>query len=271
MERPHEEPEAERGAAREPAILARDLRKSYGRKRVLEGIDLAIHPGEILGYVGPNGAGKTTTVRILCGLLDTFQGEARVAGIEVARDPLEVKRRIGYVPENARFYESLTAAEHFELVAALQGLAPEQAEGRARALMEAFGLADHLDARIGSFSKGMRQKVLLTSALLSDPPVLFLDEPLSGLDVNTTILFKELLRALADRGAAVLYCSHVMDVVERTCDRIAVLDGGRIVAEGTWEELSAEREGASLESVFAELTGTSDAAERVERVIDALG
>ncbi|MEM7305835.1 MAG: ABC transporter ATP-binding protein [Planctomycetota bacterium] len=255
----------------EPALVARGLRKAYGSKQVLDGVDLEVRPGEILGYVGPNGAGKTTTVRILCGLLDGFQGDVRVAGVQVALEPLEVQRRIGYVPENAHLYESLTAAEHFELVASLRGLDARVAAERSRNLMDAFGLADRLGARLSSYSKGMRQRVLLTSALLADPPVLFLDEPLSGLDVNSTILVKELLQGLAARGTAVLYCSHVMDVVERTCDRIAVLHQGRIAAQGSFEELSAERHGASLESVFTELTGAGDAAERARRVIDGLG
>jgi len=253
-----------------PAVELRGLEKSFGTRSVLEGIDLTVERGTIFGYIGPNGAGKSTTVKILCGLTTTFGGEVRVLGLDPAADPLAVKRRIGYVPENAALHELLTVAEFLLLVGRLHGLEDGTTKARAAAFLEVFELEARLGARIQTLSKGMRQKVLLTSALLSDPELVVLDEPLSGLDVNATILVKELLRALADAGKTVFYCSHVMDVVERVCDRIAILDGGRIAAQGTFEELQALRGGGSLEQIFAGLTSVGSQTERVQRLMHAL-
>ena len=192
-------------------------------------------------------------MRILCGLLGEYEGEVRVAGFDPRTQALEIKRRIGYVPENAVLYESLTVAEFLLLVGRLHGLPDETIRTRGEAFLAAFELDGHLPARIATLSKGMRQKVLVTSALLHDPQLLFVDEPLSGLDVNSAILIKEFLRGRR-AGRTVFYCSHVMDVVERICDRIVILDGGRIAAQGTLEELERQVHGGSLESIFARLT-----------------
>jgi len=253
-----------------PLIEIHGLRKRYGENEVLQGIDLEVRPGEILGYIGPNGSGKSTTIRILTGLLQQYEGEVRVAGLDPRREALEIKRRIGYVPENAILYEQLTIAEYLLFVGRLQGLADALIERRAEEFLAAFELSDRLSSRIATLSKGMRQKVLFTSALLHDPRILFLDEPLSGLDVNATILVKELLRALADSGRTIFYSSHVMDVVERVCDRIAILHGGRIVALGSFEELSQGKHAGSLEQIFAELTSSGGEGERVARILGAL-
>lgn len=255
----------------EPAIALRGLSKRFGARVVLDGIDLEVERGTILGYIGPNGAGKSTTVKILCGLASGFEGEVRVLGLDPRADPLAVKRKIGYVPENAALYELLTVAEFLLLVGRLHGLDDELVKRRAMAFLEVFELEARLGARIQTLSKGMRQKVLLTSALLADPELVVLDEPLSGLDVNATILVKELLRALADTGKTIFYCSHVMDVVERVCDRIAILDGGKIVALGTFGELQSMRGGGSLEQIFARLTSVGGQDERVQRLMRALG
>jgi ABC-2 type transport system ATP-binding protein len=254
----------------ETAVELRALSKRYGDRTVLDAIDLTLERGTILGYIGPNGAGKSTTVKILCGLLPGFEGEVRVLGLDPRADPLAVKRRIGYVPENAVLYELLTVAEFLLLVGRLHGLEDELVKRRATAFLEVFELSDRLGARIQSLSKGMRQKVLLTSALLHDPELVLLDEPLSGLDVNATILVKELIRALAKAGKTVFYCSHVMDVVERVCDRIAILDGGKLVAQGTFEELQAARGGGSLEQIFARLTSAGGQEEQAQKLIAAL-
>src|SRR5262245_6930312 len=252
------------------AIEARGLAKSYGSHAVLEGIDLAVERGQILGYIGPNGAGKTTTVKVLVGLTDDYQGDVRVAGFDPRTQALEIKRRVGYVPENAVLYEPLTIAEHLLFVGRLHGLADDAIQARADAFLGMFELDQRLNSRISTLSKGMRQKVLLTSALLHDPEIVFVDEPLSGLDVNSAILIKELLRGLADRGRTIFYCSHVMDVVERICDRIVIVDKGGIAAQGTFAELSASLAGGSLESIFARLTSAGDEAEKAKRVLDLL-
>jgi len=255
---------------REVAIELAGLRKAYGGRVVLDGIDLAVERGAILGYIGPNGAGKSTTVKILCGLLPSFEGEARVLGLDPRADPLAVKRKIGYVPENAALYELLTVAEFLLLVGRLHALDDELVKRRSAVFLEVFELADRLGARIQTLSKGMRQKVLLTSALLHDPEVVFLDEPLSGLDVNATILVKEVIRELAAAGKTVFYCSHVMDVVERVCDRIAILDGGKLVALGSFEELQRAQGGGSLEHIFAQLTSEGGQAEKAQALLEAL-
>jgi len=252
-------------------VELRGLRKLYGDSVVLGGLDLSVPRGTVLGYIGPNGAGKTTTVRILCGLLGEYEGEARVCGLDPRTQSLEIKRRVGYVPENAVLYENLTVAEFLLLVGRLHGLPDELIRTRGEAFLQAFDLGSRLPARISTLSKGMRQKLLITSALLHDPELLFVDEPLSGLDVSSAILIKELLRGLAAAGRTVFYCSHVMDVVERVCDRIVIIDGGRIAAQGTLAELEAQVQAGSLERIFAKLTSTGNEAERAQALLAALG
>jgi len=243
---------------------------AFAGKEVLCGIDLEVGPGRVFGYLGPNGAGKSTTVKILTGLLGGFTGEVTVAGVDVRVDPVEVKRRVGYVPENASLFENLHTAELLQLVGRLHDVDEDLIEERAVRLAAAFGLEARLRSRISALSKGMRQKVLMIAALLHDPEVLFLDEPLSGLDVAATILVKELIRALADRGKTIFYCSHMMDVVERVCDRIVILDGGRVVADGTFAELAQKSQERHLEAIFAGLTGGTDGSEQVAAILAAL-
>jgi len=252
------------------AIQVRGLTKRYGSRAVLDGVDFSVAPGEILGYIGPNGAGKSTTVRALLGLLPDFEGTATVMGIDPRLDALKLKRSVGYVAENALLYESLTVAEHLLFVGRMYELNEPTIERRASACLEALELLDRLDTRIASLSKGMRQKVLLTAALLHAPPVLLLDEPMSGLDVHSQILVKEIVRQLALSGRAVLFSSHVMDVVERLCTRVAILKDGRVAAYGTFEELAASQAQGTLESVFASVTGVRDAQARAAAVVEAL-
>lgn len=253
-----------------PAIELEGLSKAFGTKPVLDGIDLVVAPGQVFGYVGPNGAGKSTTVKILVGMLTGFEGRATVAGFDVKRRPLEVKRRIGFLPENAKLFDALTVREHLLLVGRLQGLDDARILGRAKVLLEGFELDTRIGSRLDALSKGMRQKVMIVGSLLHDPELLFLDEPLSGLDVHSTVLLKELIQALAAAGKTIFYCSHMMDVVERVCDRIAVLADGKIVAEGSFEELAAARgEGETLERIFLELTAGGGEAERARHMLSA--
>jgi ABC-2 type transport system ATP-binding protein len=253
-----------------PAISLRGLRKAYGPKVVLDGIDLEVRRGEILGYIGPNGAGKSTTIKVLIGLLPEFEGEVRVAGFDPRREPLEVKRRIGYVAENATLFEPLTVAEFLLFVGRMHGLDDATIERRATASLAAFEIEGRVSSRIAELSKGMRQKVLLTAAWIHAPPVLMLDEPMSGLDVLSQLLVKDVIRRLAARGTTVVLSSHVMDVVERLCERIAIVDGGRIVAQGTFEELARTRRGGSLEGIFATVTGGGDLEARAGSLVGAL-
>ena len=261
---------AGRGGGEEPAIEIAGLTKSFGPKEVLRGIDLTVEWGEILGYIGPNGAGKTTTVKILMGMLDGFLGRVRVCGYDVAVQPLEVKARVGYVPEAGALYEALTPMEFLRFVGSLHGLEEGVITARAEAMLGLLGLNAEKDRRISTFSRGMRQKVLITAALIHNPSVVLMDEPLSGLDANTALVVKEILAGLAARGRTVFYSSHVMDVVERICHRIAVIAEGRIVAHGSFEELKAMSKAPSLEQLFTRLTGRQDHADTARRFIDAM-
>jgi ABC-2 type transport system ATP-binding protein len=253
-------------------IRIRDLTMRYGEKPVLHGIDLDVTPGQVLGYIGPNGAGKSTTVKILIGVLRGFGGQVSVCGHDVAADPLAVKRRIGYVPESAALYEMLTPMEFLRFVGRLHGLQERDVERRGRQTLDLLGLGAEADHRIATFSKGMRQKVLITAGILHNPDVLFLDEPLSGLDANAVVTVKELIAGLAQRGKTIFYCSHVMDVVERVADRIIIIDRGRVIADGTFAELRARiGHDGSLEHIFTRLTGSGEHEEVASRIIDAIG
>lgn len=250
-----------------PAIVCRGLVKSYPGHEVLRGIDFEIPRGTVFGYIGPNGAGKTTTVRILAGIDDDYEGEVYVAGLNVGLVPREVKARIGLVPESAHLYEGLTIYEHLQLIGRLHAMDEAAIETRAFDLLEIFELQSRAHNRLATCSKGMKQKVMFCSALLPDPEVLFLDEPLSGLDVESTIFVKGLIRAWADSGRTVMYCSHMMDVVERVCDRIVILDDGGIVADGSFAELAARSDEASLEGLFREVTGSESPEGRIEALL----
>ena len=251
-------------------IETQALSKNYGSKVALNRLDLVVAPGEVLGFLGPNGAGKSTTVKILTGMVKPTSGSASVAGFDVVREPLEVKRRIGYVPEAGALFEALTGDEYLAMVAALKGLDGSAAATKIAELLELFGIADAAHARLGEYSKGMKQKVLISAALLGNPEVLFLDEPLNGLDTNAAAVVKQLLRELAAKNRTVLFCSHILEVVERVCDRIVVIGGGCQIAAGTPEEIAAETGAASLEEAFIRLTGVRETADITRDVLAAL-
>jgi ABC-2 type transport system ATP-binding protein len=239
----------------EAIIRIKNLFKSYGPKTVLKDINLEVFRGEVIGYIGPNGAGKSTTVKVLCGLLTDYEGEVTIKGYEVKQQTLEVKKIIGYVPELAELYDVLTPMEYLQFTGALYGLNEEICRERIIKMMAAFDLSASINQRMDSFSKGMRQKVLLASGLLHNPDIIILDEPLSGLDANSVIIIKELISRLAKEGKTIFYCSHMMDVVERVSNRIVLIDEGRVIANGTIEELRQHHGNQSLEKMFATLTG----------------
>ncbi|AEE49758.1 ABC transporter ATP-binding protein [Haliscomenobacter hydrossis] len=241
----------------EPIIQIRDLRKFFGKKQALYGINLDIMPGQIIGYIGPNGAGKSTTVRILAGLDERFEGTVTIKGIDVKENPLAVKRIIGYIPELADLYDVLAPMEFLMLIGRLHDLEDQQIEERATRMLDFLGLKDQLHHRMDTFSKGMRQKVLLVSGLLHNPEIIFMDEPLSGLDANAVILVKEIILRLVEQGKTVIYCSHNMDTVEKISDRIILIAEGKVVADGTFQELK-RNEGDTLEKLFSQLTGQPD-------------
>ena len=252
-----------------PMLAISALRKTYGDFVALHGLDLQVAPGEILALLGPNGAGKSTTVKCLVGLLRPDSGEVTVAGEDALRDP-SARRLIGYLPEVARLHETLTPWEFLHLKGRLFDLEERQLRERAERALDGFGLLDRRDEPMVAFSKGMLQKVSISAALLTDPALLVFDEPLSGLDVTTAQVVKQLMHEFAARGGAVLHCSHLLDVVENTAHRIAVLDKGRLLAAGSAAELrEAAGEGADthLDEVFRALVQASDPAAAADAIL----
>ena len=239
----------------EPIISVRNLRKNYGSKEVLKGINMSIYPGQVIGYIGPNGAGKSTTVKVLCGLISDFEGEVVIKGLNLKEDALTVKSIIGYVPELAELYDVLTPMEFLSFMGQLYNLDPAIMEDRILKMLTAFSLENNVHQRMDTFSKGMRQKVLICSGLLHNPDIIILDEPLSGLDANSVIIIKELISKLADDGKTIFYCSHMMDVVEKVSDRIILINDGVVIADGSFDELKEQQGNQSLEKIFASLTG----------------
>ncbi|HTE32750.1 MAG TPA: ABC transporter ATP-binding protein [Chryseolinea sp.] len=238
-----------------PVIVTYNLSKTFSVP-VLKNINLSISAGEIIGYIGPNGAGKSTTIKILTGIIPDFEGEAIVLGMDIRKEPLEVKKRIGYIPENASLYDTLTPLEYLQFIGQLYKMEGHVVEDKAKDLLHVFDLADHSDARMTTFSKGMKQKVLLIAGMIHNPSILFLDEPLSGLDANAVILVKEILTQLKRAGKTIFYSSHLMDVVEKISDRIMIISNGEMIANGTFEELNQHAKG-SLEKIFTDLTGNT--------------
>jgi ABC-2 type transport system ATP-binding protein len=251
-------------------IETTNLTRLYGSKAAVAGLNLKVRPGEILGFLGPNGAGKSTTVRILTGLLPPSSGAAVVAGYDVVAQPVEVKKRIGLVPESGALYESLTPAEYLELVACLHHISPEKARVRIDELLDLFGLKKEKHRRMTEFSKGMKQKVVISAALVHKPEVLFLDEPLNGLDVSTAMLFKELLKKMAAQGKTIFFCSHILEVVERICTRIVIISEGEQIAEGSAQDIAGSTGSETLEEAFSKLTGIRDVKEITEDFLRAL-
>ena len=251
-------------------IVTEQLSKHYDRKVALQDLSMRVEPGEILGFLGPNGAGKSTTVKILTGMILPTSGRASVAGFDVVEQPLEVKKRIGYIPETAALYDGLTAAEYLELVACLHHLDPKTGTARREELLSLFGLAQSQHDRLSEFSKGMRQKVVIAAGLMHRPEVLFLDEPLDGLDANAAAVVKELLKKLASQGRTILFCSHILEVVERICTRIVIITGGRQAVSGTAGEIRAQTGATTLEEAFSRITGVRDVGETASDLLSAL-
>ncbi len=239
-------------------LNVRDLVVRYGGVVAVNRISFSIKCGEIFGLLGPNGAGKSSTIKAIVGLVD-FEGEIEIAGMPTS---VETKNLIGYVPEEFMLLESLTPLEFFEFVASVRGI---RCEERMIALIKAFGIERYVNRPIATLSMGTKRKVSVISALLHDPPLLIMDEPLNGLDARSSRILKELMQRHVEKGGAVLFSTHIMEIAERLCDRIAVIDRGRIIAEGSVEELKASAE--SLEDVFLKLTGQY---EGIREIVDAI-
>jgi len=240
----------------EAAIELRRLGKDFGPKRALRDVSLTVGWGEVFGYVGANGAGKTTTIKILTGLIRPTSGDAFVGGHSVLEQPLEVKARLGYVPESGALFEKFSPVEYLTLIGRLYRLSETRLRDRMGEELRSFGLEADKDKPMGVLSKGTKQKVCWISALLHDPEVLVLDEPLNGLDVETVAHVKERMRGLAQQGRTIFYSSHLIDIVEKVCTRIGVIHGGQLVSVGTVSEVMAAAGAASLEQALLTLSGS---------------
>jgi len=247
-------------------ISVQQLTKQFGTQVAVDQLSFEVPAGQIVGFLGPNGAGKSTTLKILTGMLEPTSGGAKICGFDLLQDVIEVKKRVGFVPESGAVFESLTGLEYLEMVAALYGIPQAAAVDRIRQFIAFFDLSfDTLtDKLLGAYSKGMRRKVVITAGLLHNPPVVFFDEPLDGLDANAAVGFKALIQTLAREGKAIIYSSHILDVVERVCNRVIIIDKGRLLLDGKPEELVAAHQSGSLERLFTQLTGGSELEKRAE-------
>ncbi len=254
-------------------IELRNLVKKYGEKAAVNDVSLDVYGGEIFGFLGPNGAGKTTTIKAIVGLLRPTSGTVRVGGFDVLLEPIPAKAACGYVPDEPNLYAKLTARELLRFVGDLYGVDGGQVDRRIEELLRLFDLAQAADDTVDSYSHGMRQKVSLAAALVHDPKVLVLDEPTVGLDPKSARLIKDLLRQLADRGAAVFLSTHILEIAERMCDRIGIINQGRLIAAGTMDELrrvpdehldDVGKGESRLEDIFLSLTGGAEYAEIAE-------
>jgi ABC-2 type transport system ATP-binding protein len=248
-------------------IRLTDLTKRYGKFTAVDGINLEIRRGELFGFLGPNGAGKTTTMRMIAGILKPTSGKVEIAGDDLAADPDKAKSRLGFIPDRPFVYDKLTGAEFLRFVAALYGQDGEPVERRMEELLDLFELTPWKDELVESYSHGMRQKLIISSALLHRPEVIVVDEPMVGLDPKGQKFLKDLFRAFVDRGGTVLMSTHTLDTVEEMCDRIGIISGGKILACGTMSEVRHQTEGgdAKLEELFLRLTGGI-----IDREMDAI-
>jgi len=237
-------------------IELQQVSKSYSRggRKAVDNLTLTVPPGEVFGFLGPNGAGKTTTIKMMTGLLRPDAGTIRIDGFDMAREPLQAKARIGFVPDSPDVYDRLTGLEYLAFIGDIYGVPAVDRQRRIQMLGEQFELTDALGDRIESYSHGMQQKLVLMGALLHDPPVWILDEPMVGLDPKSAHTLKELMVQHTRRGRTLFFSTHVLEVAERLCDRVAIIKAGRIIACGTLDELRHGQTGESLEEIFLELT-----------------
>ena len=252
------------------SLEVRNLTKRYRGLDVVDHVDFTISGGQVTGYLGPNGSGKSTTVKMLTGLIEPSSGSIVFNGIDVRRNLDAFKRNLGYVPEEAHVYPSLTAMEYLQLVGRLRGMPERILNSRAGDLLKLFSLHLRRHSPLAAYSKGMRQRVLISAALLHDPEVLIFDEPLSGLDVSSILLFKSLVSELASRGKIILYISHVLEVVERICEKVIIIYKGKIMAEERVSALQGMMNLPSLEAVFTQLVEQQDMEKTAREIADAI-
>jgi ABC-2 type transport system ATP-binding protein len=248
----------------------RSLSKRYNGIPAVDDVSFIVRPGEVLGYLGPNGAGKSTTVKMIIGLLEPSEGQILYEGRSIIHDLPEFQRRIGYVPEEPNLYPFLSGREYLQLTGRLRGLRRAALEPKIDEFLRLFSLWEDRDCPLSSYSKGMRQKVLLSAALLHNPDVLILDEPLSGLDVNTMLALRELLQGLTAQGRTIFYSSHVLEIVEKVCSRVLILREGRVVADDSISRLRALLHQPSLEGIFTQLTEEQNHERLAQRILEVM-
>ena len=251
-------------------IQLRSLTKRYGKFTAVDSIDLTVSQGEIFGFLGPNGAGKTTTLRMIAGILRPTAGTVTIGGVDVVQNPLVAKAKLGYIPDRPFIYEKLTGSEFLRFVAGLYDQQGPDVDNRARELMALFDLEDWRDELVESYSHGMRQKLIISSAFVHRPEAIVVDEPMVGLDPKAARILKDLFREYVNRGHTIMMSTHTLEVAESLCDRIAIIQGGKIRAEGTMAELRTQSEDGTerLESIFLKLTG-EEAQRHLMQVLDA--
>ena len=228
------------------------LTKAYGEKKAVDNLSLHIAPGEIYGFIGHNGAGKTTTLKSVVGILQFDAGEITIDGISIKENPLECKRRFAYIPDNPDLYDYMTGIKYLNFIADIFGVGANERQARIRKYADAFELTDDLAQPIAAYSHGMKQKLAIISAWLHEPKLILMDEPFVGLDPKASHLLKEMMREVCDEGGAIFFSTHVLEVAEKLCDKVAIIKGGRLIRSGAMEEVKGDE---SLEDVFLELEG----------------
>jgi ABC-2 type transport system ATP-binding protein len=251
-------------------LEARGLFKFYGSVPAVQNVTFHLEPGQVLGYLGPNGSGKSTTVGMLTGLLQPSRGLVAQDGEDIHNNLVRYRKRLGYVPEEANLYPYLTGEEYLEMIGTLRAMPDSRRKTRIDSLLELFSLWPHRHVAVGSYSKGMRQKILLIGALMDNPDVLILDEPMSGLDVTSTLVLKNLIQALSARGKAIFFCSHVLEVVEKICLQLIILRKGQVIAHGPTSEVLQSIGQSSLEGTFLQLVEDRDVGQIANDIVDVV-
>ena len=252
----------------QPVLEARNLARVFGEFKAVDDVGFTLNPGEIVGFLGPNGAGKTTTIKMLTGLLGPSSGSASIAGYDIATSPIEAKSRIGYVPDTPNLYGKLKAQEYLRFVGQLYKVPAADVEERMRPLLDLFELTDVAGNYLDTFSHGMQQKVAIIGAFLHDPLLVFMDEPTVGPDPRSARLIKDLMIGYRDRGKTIFFSTHILEIAQTMCDRVIIINKGRIVADARVNELRRMRGDQSLEDIFLELTGGQDVDEMVKELAD---
>jgi ABC-2 type transport system ATP-binding protein len=253
-----------------PVLQATELTKHYASVAAVQDVSFSLLPGQVLGCLGPNGSGKSTTVKMLTGLLEPTRGKVLFCGEDIQKDLVSYRQQLGYVPEEPNLYPYLSGREYLEMVALLRGMSTTSLTRRIDALLELFAMYPHRHSSIASYSKGMRQRILLIAALMDDPCLLIFDEPLSGLDVTSALVLKNLIKSLGQRGRTIFYCSHVLEVVQQVCTHLMILRKGVVLACDTTESIHSDAQNSSLERTFMHLVDEVDTDKVTVDIISAM-